>query len=737
MEKIHVELANCYGIQEFDYEFDFSESNVIAIYARNGLMKTSFSKAFKKIQTKKPEEIRDEIFDLDGSADITVDEREILADEIFVIRSFENSYESGNITSLLVKDSVKEKIKSVLRLKDSFLKSMEKYSGLKVVKTSLGKKIYEMEPTVVKDFQFDEDSFLLNIKKLSEKALEYECSGVVYSSIFDEAVMKKIKSNKFQEKIDDFIQKSDEIYSEYVFLEKGRFTLPKIKDIEKTLDKDKFFVKNNHLYLEGGYEIKGLKDLKSKISEIEGRIKMDPVFQDIEKMLSDIKGSVLKETIENNPDLVPYLKLDRVQELKKCMWLSYINAEKEKFDELLRVYNELENEIEDVDLDDTPWKKALNIFEDRFTVPYKMKISNMKGAVIGESIPRVEFSFERDGQVVEMNRTRLENIDVLSQGEKRALYLLNVIFDIEQRKYSNKETLFIIDDIADSFDYKNKYAIIEYLYEMTQNEKFYLIILSHNFDFYRTVSSRFGIKRKNRLCAEPNDSKIVLRQEKYQGQPFDYWKQNLGIHSILALIPFARNIVEYGKDKNIGNIVGIDEDYLLLTDLLHEKEKTNDITFDILKAIYIEYLGITDFKDEIALTSPVIEKIYDVADTITNINVNLEYKIILAMAIRHKAEKFMISKIHNYTNVLTWKKKKQIISGTVAEFMAYLSTARNQTRELFGAYKQFGQVEKIKVLEEVNIMTPENIHLNSFMYEPILDMDIVELIRLYQDVKNL
>ena len=48
--------------------------------------------------------------------------------------------------------------------------------------------------------------------------------------------------------------------------------------------------------------------------------------------------------------------------------------------------------------------------------------------------------------------------------------------------------------------------------------------------------------------------------------------------------------------------------------------------------------------------------------------------------------------------------------------------------------KQFGDKDIIKVLEKVNIMTPENIHLNSFMYEPILDMDIVELLNLYKIV---
>ena len=45
--------------------------------------------------------------------------------------------------------------------------------------------------------------------------------------------------------------------------------------------------------------------------------------------------------------------------------------------------------------------------------------------------------------------------------------------------------------------------------------------------------------------------------------------------------------------------------------------------------------------------------------------------------------------------------------------------------------------EKLKILDEVNIMTPEHIHINSFMYEPLLDMDITELLGLYQKVKSL
>ena len=59
------------------------------------------------------------------------------------------------------------------------------------------------------------------------------------------------------------------------------------------------------------------------------------------------------------------------------------------------------------------------------------------------------------------------------------------------------------------------------------------------------------------------------------------------------------------------------------------------------------------------------------------------------------------------------------------------------TRVLFDAYKQIANEEQINIVNEVNIMTPENIHINSFMYEPIMDMDINELLNLYGKLKEL
>lgn len=42
----------------------------------------------------------------------------------------------------------------------------------------------------------------------------------------------------------------------------------------------------------------------------------------------------------------------------------------------------------------------------------------------------------------------------------------------------------------------------------------------------------------------------------------------------------------------------------------------------------------------------------------------------------------------------------------------------------------------IDLIEEVNMMTPEGIHLNSFMYEPVIDMSAEHLVKLYNRCKN-
>lgn len=733
MNKLNINLTNCFGIEALSHEFDFSTGNAISIYARNGLMKTSFANTFRLIQNGDIDKIGDKIFGYQGNAVVQIDGNPIAQDQVFVIKSYESSYES-DISSLLIKGDIQERLQETFAARTQLLRALENASGLKVKKTTQGKVVYELEPQIIKDFSFDESSILLNLNSLDNYSPEIRFDDVKYTSIFDPTVLKKIRDQKFQQGISSFTSASDEIYESFGYLEKGRLTLPKLKDLKKSLEKDSFFVKDNQITLSGEDAVTDIAALNAHIAAIEAQIRQSPAYQEIEKLLGDAKGTILKDVIETHPEIVEYLSLDKLDTLKKILWGSYIKANEALFHDLCDKYHGLSDAIDAVAMDDTPWKHALDIFNQRFSVPFTMSVANLKGAIIGESVPQVEFTFTNGTDQKTIDRSQLEELDTLSQGEKRALYLLNIIFDIEQLKASGREVVLVIDDIADSFDYKNKYAIIEYLYELAQESTFYLLILTHNFDFHRTVSSRLGLSRLNRLMADLNNAVLTLEQEHYQNQPFEYWRNNPDEKHILALIPFVRNLIEYGTDRDISQ-TGSDFDYLTL--LLHEKTQSGAITFADIEPLYQNYMGVEHFDASIAPTDSVLGKLYSVCDGITTTDSNLENKIVLAIGIRHKAEEFMISTISPYGGQLNWRSGRNNVTGSATDFLSFVESTKNQTRELLKGYQQFGDTAKIAVLNEVSIMTPEHIHINSFMYEPLLDMDITELLTLYQRVKTL
>jgi len=174
--------------------------------------------------------------------------------------------------------------------------------------------------------------------------------------------------------------------------------------------------------------------------------------------------------------------------------------------------------------------------------------------------------------------------------------------------------------------------------------------------------------------------------------------------------------------RNLSEYTGDEEAKAKLTSLLHIKTNTSDIKIEHLEEIHKAVL-----KDKSTLDLPdkdkvVIDCIFEEADAISGANeerIDLEGKIVLAIAIRLKAEEHMILKIND------------------TAFVEAIDSV--QTYTLYKKYTGLPDCneEARKVLEKVNLMTPENIHLNSFMYEPLLDMANISLIELYNNTKAL
>jgi hypothetical protein len=269
----------------------------------------------------------------------------------------------------------------------------------------------------------------------------------------------------------------------------------------------------------------------------------------------------------------------------------------------------------------------------------------------------------------------------------------------------------VVDDIADSFDYQNKYAIIQYLKDVHDDPLFKQIIMTHNFDFFRTVESRFPGIYPRCLMASKNSNGITLEQATGIKNVFaNDWQCNFSVDDKkkIACIPFLRNLIEYTKGES-------DPKYAALTSLLHWKPDTATITIAQLHQIYNQVCGAS--VDSQSDTRPVLDLIRSHAQacrTATG-HAGLENKVVLAIGIRLAAEEFMVKKIND-----------PVFVGGITS---------NQTAALVEKFKTlFGAVPETHVLDRVMIMTPENIHLNSFMYEPLIDMSDEQLRTLYTNV---
>ena len=155
------------------------------------------------------------------------------------------------------------------------------------------------------------------------------------------------------------------------------------------------------------------------------------------------------------------------------------------------------------------------------------------------------------------------------------------------RRGIKQETLFVVDDIADSFDYQNKYAIIQYLEDISDGPVFKQIILTHNFDFFRTVSSRF-VGYSGCLMANKTAKETALVQAEGIKNIFVHdWKKFFFLDNKkkIACIPFMRNLIEFTRGEN-------DPDFATLTSALHWEKDSTSLTVRNLDTIYNKLFGL-------------------------------------------------------------------------------------------------------------------------------------------------
>lgn len=717
---VKVRLENCYGIRSFQEVFTFTGDRPIVVYAPNGAMKTSFARAFLDLANDQPS--TDRVFKKRPTTREITDElgREISKDQVFVIESYNPKFKSQKISTLLANKTLKDKYDRIYseidEKKEVLIKRLQAASGLKST----------VEETFSLAIAHTERDFFKSLERVEKEVLkgneDWLCN-VRYQTIFNDKVVALLETPDFKAQLAMYMKEYDELVTQSRFFRKGVFNHNNAADIAKSLKDNGFFEAKHTVTMvakTGKEEIKTEKELITVIEKEKDAILTDPkllqAFDLLDKKLDRNKETKeFRNYLDANKAVL--VELTNLALFKEKLWIAYLIKSKAEFKSLMETYNHGKMEIEKIlkvaKQEETKWKAVIGIFNERFSVPFMVTMENQEDVILKSEAPSVGFTFaDPTDPAIPLAESDLWS--VLSNGETRALYLLNIIFEIEGRREQGLPTLFVIDDIADSFDYKNKYAIIEYLSDMAKEPLFHQIILTHNFDFFRTIGGRLDIPRGNRFHTTKGTTGVKLVEEKYQNNPFSFWKDHLDTDEMLiASIPFVRNLAEF---------CGFTSHYKRLTALLHVKTDSDSITVGDLQTILKDIL-----KDKATLVlannnKPIKRLIYEVSERIlgeTADVIELEKKIVLSMAIRLKTEEFLIKEINE------------------PSFVA--SITRNQTLELIAKFrdKYPSKRDKIALVEQVNLITPENIHINSFMYEPILDMANEHLKKLYRNVRGL
>ncbi|PUD41250.1 hypothetical protein C2R81_00780 [Helicobacter pylori] len=716
-----INIENCYGIGKIQKtSLDFSKSNSYLLYAQNGVFKTSFAKSLTDlINNKMP---KDNFYpNRRSKIEIEFNGEKILKENVAVFHSYDEEFSSeDSVTTFMAKSDLKQQYDNILseleKEKKALLKSLRDIASgfdyeeeIKTIKNEKNKSFYEIL-----------DNHLTEIES-SEKHYSFK-----YRDIFDGS--KKVKDfvNNHRNLIEQYFNKYQELLSQskiFKHMNSGDFGTNHADDLKKALENNRFF-KANHSLKIAGEEITNYQKLSDIFENEKNRIlnneELKESFDKIEKVINANKElKAFKDAISKDNTLLTEL-LDYDSFRKKVLF-SYLKQVIQNVKSLVNLYREKKPKIEEIikqaNKDQKEWESVIEIFNQRFLVPFKVELQNQKDILLNKDTAQFRFIFSDDNQDMNVQKEDLQKH--LSGGEKRALYILQILFEIEARKRSDEVQLLVFDDISDSFDYRNKYAIIEYLKDLQECRQFKLLVMTHNFDFYRTLASRLDIPREQIKMIRKNDAREIIFENGGYLKSFIKWiRDSEKDKDFFTLIPFVRNLIEYTSSQ-----ADKDSNYITLTNCLHMKKDTKTIPIQDISKIFDSVFGKERKKKKIEKDNSKLyfQAIYDIAEEIYNDkdcnHIELQNKIILSMAIRLKAEEWMLNKLNKLNQ----------------EF----KSERNQTRELYDATKKELSDDEKRVIQKVLMITPENIHINSFMFEPILDISLDHLYTCFEEVKNL
>ncbi len=221
MNKLYVDLENCYGIRKLTTEFDFSARKAYAIYAPNGSMKSSLAQTFKDVADGTPS--RDRIFPTRQCTRTINDETgaQLPKESVLVIRPYDEVFGHTEKTSTLLVDTKLRREYEQLHIEidkaqDAFLKALKAQSQSKK----------DIAAEVSKTFTTSPNDFykaLLRVENELQAQKDAPLADIHYDTIIDDRVLSLLNTKDFKTLIAEYTKKYNELLAKSVYFKKGTF----------------------------------------------------------------------------------------------------------------------------------------------------------------------------------------------------------------------------------------------------------------------------------------------------------------------------------------------------------------------------------------------------------------------------------------------------------------------------------------------------------------------------------
>ena len=723
---VRINLKGCYGIKELDKSFMVNDKPVI-IHAPNGTMKTSLKKTIDDLAAGNlPKDL------VSGAAakasDIFIDGNKLGKDNL---KAF--AYDSDifgdlerDVATMLI--SSKEKA-NYQNLRIDYNKAKE--ALLEKLRSHFSNKAPFAEASISQAFGKTFDDVLLSLTERDLLMTRKPLVNVVnYSDAFSADIKKAVESTKSV--IKDYSALVNKAATKCGVLKKGVFEFADLEAVASVLNAHGFFNAGHKVILSnsrGAQTVSNTSEMNAVIDKVKATLSADPAVYDT---LVTMQQQMEKSRVAKKP-----LKLIEDQPFAANEYCHYSRFEKQYIKNLLRdslpefnsareaLLNERKERARlarETSSKTNDWKKAIDVFNERFDFGFKIRIADHNGEFLTNGSTKIEFVFDGlDGYPKESEAAK----NILSSSQLRAVFLLDVVFQTERFLESNTPGLLLYDDISDSFDYTNKNCIMEYFRDLSQrNGRHCMVFLTHNFDFYRLFANRIS-DRSHAYFAAIENGKLEITEGGYLKDVLSNGliaKTRQTIRASFALVPFARGIIELtSSETDINN----DAAYVFVCEFMHFRPVAVRHTLGMLQrgkfippkiknALFIDGTPRTrNYYKELGRTCAAIAGESSVYQ-------RLEDKLTLALGIRIFSEKYCYQKLRKSTAI------------TLSELDRLMNSSFG---DLLKKFKDvFPRDKKMKDLELAAMLTCTDLHLNNFVYEPLIDYSITRLRRLYNKI---